>query len=142
MSIGIEAFAERARRELLATGERVRERAAEASVREVLTARERQIALLVRDGLSNPEIGTCLLLIRGRSSGTCARSSSSSRSPRAGSNGMPSPLGTYESAREQGIRGELPATVDVVGRPSERRIGHQVQGKGCDVSRPDNPPDR
>jgi hypothetical protein len=64
VSIGIEAFAERARRELLATGERVRERAAEASVREVLTAQERQIALLVRDGLSNPEIGAHLLLSR------------------------------------------------------------------------------
>jgi DNA-binding CsgD family transcriptional regulator len=53
-SMGAEAFAERARRELLATGETVRARTPDT--REQLTAREAQIAQLARDGLSNPEI--------------------------------------------------------------------------------------
>ena len=58
--MGIEAFAERARRELLATGETVRKRTVET--RDELTAQERQIARLARDGLSNPEIGTRLFI--------------------------------------------------------------------------------
>jgi len=59
-TIGMEAFAERARTELQATGEHVRARAPEA--RDDLTAQERQIAELARDGLSNPEIGARLFL--------------------------------------------------------------------------------
>jgi ATP/maltotriose-dependent transcriptional regulator MalT len=59
-SIGMEAFAERARRELLATGEKVRKRTVET--RDELTAQEQQIARLARDGLSNPEIGARLFL--------------------------------------------------------------------------------
>jgi DNA-binding CsgD family transcriptional regulator len=59
-SIGMEAFAERARRELLATGEKLRKRTVET--RDELTAQERQIARLARDGLSNPEIGARLFL--------------------------------------------------------------------------------
>jgi DNA-binding CsgD family transcriptional regulator len=59
-AIGIEAFAERARGELPATGERVRKRTAET--RDELTPQERQIARLARDGLSNPEIGAQLFL--------------------------------------------------------------------------------
>jgi ATP/maltotriose-dependent transcriptional regulator MalT len=59
-SIGMEAFAERARRELLATGEQVRKRSPET--REELTAQEEQIGRLARDGLSNPEIGGQLFL--------------------------------------------------------------------------------
>jgi DNA-binding NarL/FixJ family response regulator len=59
-SIGMEAFAERARRELVATGEKVRKRSVET--RDDLTAQERQIARLARDGLSNPEIGARLFL--------------------------------------------------------------------------------
>ena len=58
--IGMEAFAERAGGELLATGETVRKRRAET--RDELTAQERQIAQLARDGLSNPEIGARLFL--------------------------------------------------------------------------------
>jgi DNA-binding CsgD family transcriptional regulator len=59
-AIGMEAFAERARGELLMTGERVRARTAET--RDELTQQERQIARLARDGLSNPEIGARLFL--------------------------------------------------------------------------------
>jgi ATP/maltotriose-dependent transcriptional regulator MalT len=59
-TMGIEAFADRARRELLATGETVRKRTVET--RDELTAQERQIARLARDGLSNPEIGTRLFI--------------------------------------------------------------------------------
>jgi ATP/maltotriose-dependent transcriptional regulator MalT len=57
---GMEAFAERARGELLATGEKVRERTVET--RDDLTAQERHIAHMARDGLSNPEIGARLFL--------------------------------------------------------------------------------
>ena len=53
--MGMEAFAHRAERELLRTGERVRKRVVET--RGDLTAQEAQIARLARDGLSNPEIG-------------------------------------------------------------------------------------
>jgi DNA-binding CsgD family transcriptional regulator len=59
-TIGMEAFAERARIELGATGETVRKRTTET--RDELTAQERQIAHLARDGLSNPEIGARLFL--------------------------------------------------------------------------------
>jgi len=60
VAIGMEAFAERARGELQATGERVRRLTVET--RDDLTAQERQIARLARDGLSNPEIGARLFL--------------------------------------------------------------------------------
>ncbi len=59
-SIGMEAFAARARGELLATGEKVRKRTPDT--RDELTAQERQIAKLASNGLSNPEIGTRLFL--------------------------------------------------------------------------------
>jgi ATP/maltotriose-dependent transcriptional regulator MalT len=59
-AIGMEAFAERASRELLPTGEKVRKRTVET--RDELTSQEEQIARLARDGLSNPEIGARLFI--------------------------------------------------------------------------------
>jgi DNA-binding CsgD family transcriptional regulator len=60
LAIGMEAFAERARTELLATGETARKRT--VATRGALTAQEAVIARLARDGLSNPEIGSRLFL--------------------------------------------------------------------------------
>ncbi len=59
-TMGIEAFAERARRELLATGDTVRKPTAK-TVSE-LTAQEAHIARLAVDGETNVEIGTQLFL--------------------------------------------------------------------------------
>ena len=58
--MGAEAFAERARRELLATGETVRRLTADT--RDALTPQEVQVARLARDGHSNPEIGAQLFI--------------------------------------------------------------------------------
>jgi DNA-binding CsgD family transcriptional regulator/tetratricopeptide (TPR) repeat protein len=58
--IGMEAFAERTRRELVATGEAVRRHSVELGVE--LTPQEKQIALLAREGLSNSEVGTRLFI--------------------------------------------------------------------------------
>jgi len=59
-SIGMEAFAERARRELLATGETVRKRTVETPG--ALTAQEISIVRLAIDGQTNAEIGSQLFL--------------------------------------------------------------------------------
>jgi DNA-binding CsgD family transcriptional regulator/tetratricopeptide (TPR) repeat protein len=59
-AMGMEAFAERAARELLATGETARKHTVET--RDYLTPQESQIARLARDGLSNPEIGARLFI--------------------------------------------------------------------------------
>ncbi|HEX3827451.1 MAG TPA: AAA family ATPase [Sporichthyaceae bacterium] len=60
VGMGAEGFAERAARELLATGETARKRTTETGSR--LTAQEAQVARLARDGLSNPEIGARLFI--------------------------------------------------------------------------------
>ena len=59
-AMGIGAFAERARRELAATGETARKRTVETSGE--LTAQEAQVARLARDGLSNPQISARLFI--------------------------------------------------------------------------------
>ena len=58
--IGMEAFAERARRELLATGETVRKRTVETF--DELTPQEAQVARLAAGGQTNTEIGAQLFL--------------------------------------------------------------------------------
>ena len=72
--MGMNAFAERAGRELLATSEHGRPRSAAVprprepgtgtcpAAGETLTAQEAQVARLARDGLSNPEIATRLFI--------------------------------------------------------------------------------
>ena len=59
-AIGAEAFAERARRELLATGEKVRKR--EVDTFSQLTPQEEHIVRLARDGRTNPEIAAELFI--------------------------------------------------------------------------------
>jgi DNA-binding CsgD family transcriptional regulator len=59
-SMGTDAFAARAERELLATGERVRKR--KVDTRDELTPQEAQIARLASKGLSNAEIGARLFI--------------------------------------------------------------------------------
>jgi len=61
-SMGMEAFAERARSELLATGETVRKRTVDTLGD--LTPQEMQIARMAADGQTNPEIGAQLFLSR------------------------------------------------------------------------------
>jgi DNA-binding CsgD family transcriptional regulator len=58
--MGAQAFAERARRELVATGEKVRKQAVRSG--DELTAQEAQIARLAGDGLTNHEIGAQLFI--------------------------------------------------------------------------------
>jgi DNA-binding CsgD family transcriptional regulator len=60
-TIGAAAFAERARRELMATGETVRRRGPGAAT-STLTAQETSISRLAADGCTNPEIGAQLFL--------------------------------------------------------------------------------
>lgn len=59
-AMGAHAFAERAARELLATGQRARQRTAETLGQ--LTVREAEIARLARDGHTNNEIGSRLFI--------------------------------------------------------------------------------
>ena len=61
-AMGMDAFAERAGRELRATGETARKRTGATARDEELTGQEAQIARLAREGLSNPEIGTRLFI--------------------------------------------------------------------------------
>jgi DNA-binding CsgD family transcriptional regulator/tetratricopeptide (TPR) repeat protein len=60
VAMGIQAFAPRVDRERLASGERARKRTAQT--REELTPQEAQVARLARDGLSNSEIGSRLVI--------------------------------------------------------------------------------
>jgi DNA-binding CsgD family transcriptional regulator/tetratricopeptide (TPR) repeat protein len=60
VEMGAEVFAERARRELVATGEKVRTR--EPGVHNELTPQEEHIARLAREGRTNPEIGAELFI--------------------------------------------------------------------------------
>ncbi|HYX58218.1 MAG TPA: LuxR C-terminal-related transcriptional regulator [Streptosporangiaceae bacterium] len=67
-AMGMDGFAERASRELLATGETVAKRTAKpartrrSETSEPLTAQEAQVARLARDGLSNPKIAARLFI--------------------------------------------------------------------------------
>jgi ATP/maltotriose-dependent transcriptional regulator MalT len=88
-AMGLDGFAERARRELMATGETVRKRTVETLTD--LTAQEAQIAKLARDGHTNQEIAAQLFISPALSSGTWATCSPSSASPLAKTSGDPQP---------------------------------------------------
>ena len=60
IAMGVEAFADRARRELAATGETLRKRTVETPGK--LTAQEAHIARLAEQGLTSPEIAAALYL--------------------------------------------------------------------------------
>ena len=60
LAAGADGFAERARHELLATGEKVRKR--RDDTRDELTPQEQHIARLAREGMTNPQIGAELFL--------------------------------------------------------------------------------
>jgi len=66
--MGAGGFAERARRELLATGQTVRKRAPQpagpraGAASHALTTQEAQVARLAGEGLSNPQISTRLFI--------------------------------------------------------------------------------
>jgi hypothetical protein len=105
-------FAERARRELLATGETARKRTAQPARTppgqsgELLTAQEAQVARLARDGLSNPRRSApgCSSA-RVPSSTTSVRSSPSSTSARAASSTAPCPANRISPGRTSYGRG-------------------------------------
>jgi hypothetical protein len=90
-TMGMEAFTDRAARELLATGERARRRTLETSGH--LTAQEAQIARLAGDGHTNPEIAPACFSVRAPWSGICAKSSPSSTSAPATNSLASSPTG-------------------------------------------------
>lgn len=130
--MGADTFAERARRELLATGEKVRKRS--VTLGDALTAQEAQIARMAGEGLSNPESPRSCSSARTRSNGTCGRCSRSSASPRAGSSAArprrperPGLLNTWVMAH-----GPTGTTTDFPGfdrRASRRSWTHQSLGK-------------
>ena len=105
-TMGIEAFAERARRELLATGDTVRKRTAETASE--LTAQEAHIARLAMDGRTNVEIGA-QLSAPGPSNGISARCTPSSGSAHAESCGGPWPAPGRQSRRPSDRRTQTDA---------------------------------
>ncbi len=113
-TMGIDAFAERARRELAATGETARKRTVETATE--LTAQEAQIARLARDGLSNPEIGARCSSAPAQSSTTWPRCSPSSPSAPATNFTAPCPpaptppgRGSPPASRRSPASGRKPA---------------------------------
>jgi hypothetical protein len=105
-TIGMEAFAERARRELLATGDKVRKRSDET--RGQLTPQEEQIARLAREASRIRRSARSSSSVRARSSGTCARCSRSSGSTPVGSSRTDCQAPTPKSSRPKLRRREAP----------------------------------
>ena len=130
-AIGMQAFAERARRELLATGEHVRLRT--AATHGELTPQEAQIARLARSGLSNPEIAAELFLSPRTVQYHLGRSSPSSISPPAASSGKRCPTapatGRWHNRAPDRPAYSLPADTRVAGRsPRPEQLELPVPG--------------
>ena len=113
--IGMEAFAERARSELAATGGKVRKRSVET--RDDLTDQERQIAQLARGGLSNPEIGARLFLSPRTVEWHLHKvfGKLGIRSRRELTNALPGVTGRFDGARPDGPL-EVPVDVELLAR--------------------------
>ena len=154
-AMGMEAFAEWARRELLATGEHARKRTVPAArirpghVSEPLAAQEAQVARLARDGLSNPEIGARLFIsartvqyhlgkvFTSSASAPTASSTAScppNRTPPAALAPAKSARATAGCQRLQDLR-EQPERD--AGARSVGEVGAQVAGQGLRVILPD-----
>ena len=123
--MGAEAFAERARRELLATGETVRKRTADAP--DELTPQERQIARRARDGQPNTEIGARAVPepAYGRVASAQgihqARHQLSQAAPRGPARrGTPGPAAL--SRARAGSSGSAPQVRRAIGRPGSGRL--------------------
>ncbi len=131
-TMGMDAFAERARRELQATGETARKRSV-ATGDEQLTAQEAQIARMARDGLSNPEIAPACSSAHVPSSTTYARCSPSSASSRARSSTLSCPTDGKVVATSGADGGGLHGAGrrDGAGWPSRRVRGARAAGRGC-----------
>jgi tetratricopeptide (TPR) repeat protein len=117
-AIGMDAFADRAHRELLATGETARKRSVETSAE--LTPQEALIARLARDGLSNPEIGTRLFISARTVQYPWARSSPSSTSAPAPSSTIPCPATLPRPGRGSAPAGRRPGRRTARPRPVTR----------------------
>jgi PhzF family phenazine biosynthesis protein len=104
VSTGAEAFADRAVRELLATGEKARRRSPDT--RGLLTAQETGSRQLAREGYWNPEIGRAAVrsLARAPSSTTSTRCSPSSRSARGISSTVRCPAKRTKPSRPEIVR--------------------------------------
>jgi len=168
--IGMEAFAERARHELAATGETVRRRTPDTLT--TLTAQEAHIARLAAEGQTNSEIGAQLFIsartVEWHLRKIFAKLGVGSRRELGQALAGVGPIGEVDHARsenqketlcrtDRGLTVPVPAmprvvagrpgldqllaAVDVVGRPGHRGVGHQVHGQRGDVGRPDHPPD-
>jgi hypothetical protein len=111
-AMGLDGFAERARRELLAAGETVRKRTVETLTDP--TAQEAQIAKLPGTSTPTKRSPHSCSSAPALSSGTCATCSRSSASPLAKTSGDPSPDPPSRSAPvARGPRNNLPACASI-----------------------------
>lgn len=117
-TMGMQSFAERTRRELLATGATVHKRTVET--RDDLTAQEAQIARLARDGLSNPESAGNSSSAPEPSNGIFARCSTSLASAPAGSCGASSPTVAGPSRAPSGSHPLIDPALTAVSPPGDR----------------------
>ncbi|HEY1442754.1 MAG TPA: LuxR C-terminal-related transcriptional regulator [Mycobacterium sp.] len=110
--MGMEGFAQRAHRELEATGETARKRTITADP-QMLTSQEAHIAQMARDGYSNPEIGARLFISTRTVEYHLQKSSPSSTSSLAGSSTASCLTDAAPSATPKTLRVAQPADCGV-----------------------------